>query len=273
MSAHSIRKSRIIGSLAAATVASLALLFGASAPAFAVQPAPVAKYVSLGDSYAAGQGAGVPLDDCLRSTSAYPVLLDAVPRTNLLRQAACSGATIEDVATTQLSQVNRGTTLVTITAGGNDLAVGEIYGYCVNPDTQQECGLAVAAAGEKLLTGEVGADLGALIVATAERAPNAKIIVTDYPMLFADGLDPLTDTINFYTGLLNDQIAAAVTGAEATGIDVELASVVQAFAGSEYPFGNPPLLGLNPDDAAGFLHPTAAGQAVYRNVILAELAD
>lgn len=272
MSAHSIRKSRIIGSLAATSVAVLAL-FGVSAPAFAVPSSPVAKYVSLGDSYAAGQGAGVPLDDCLRSTSAYPVLLDAVPRTNLLRQAACSGATIEDVATTQLSQVNRGTTLVTITAGGNDLGVGQIYAYCVDPQTQLECAAAVAAAGEKLFTGEVGADLGALIVATAERAPNAKIIVTDYPMLFADGLDPLTETINAYTELLNAQIAGAVAGTQALGIDVELASVVQAFAGSEYPFGNPPLLGLDPGDAVGFLHPTAAGQAVYRDVVLAAIAD
>lgn len=273
MSAHSIRRGRIVGSSAAAIVALVAALFGAASPALADRPAPVAKYVSLGDSYAAGQGAGLPLDDCLRSTAAYPVLLDAEPRTNLLRQAACSGATIAEVTSTQLSQVNRGTTLVTITAGGNDLGVGQIYTYCVNPDTQAECVAAVGAAGEKLARGDVAADLGALIVATAERAPNAKIIVTDYPMLFADGLDPLTDTINFYTGLLNDQIAAAVTGAEATGIDVELASVVTAFAGSEYPFGNPPLLGLDPADPEGFLHPTAAGQAVYRDVILAELAD
>lgn len=272
MSAHSIRKSRIIGSLAATSVAVLAL-FGVSAPAFAVPSSPVAKYVSLGDSYAAGQGAGLPLDACLRSTAAYPVLLDAEPRTNLLRQAACSGATIAEVTATQLSQVNRGTTLVTITAGGNDLGVGQIYAYCVNPLTQLECAGAVAQAGAKLTSGQVGADLLALIVAVADRAPNAAIVVTDYPILFADGLDPLTDTINAYTVLLNAQIAGAVGAAQAIGIDVELASVVAAFAGSEYPIGSPPLLGLNPNDPVGFLHPTAAGQAVYRDVILAELAD
>jgi len=273
MSAHSNRRSRIVGSTAGAVVALVAALFGVVAPANAVPSDPVARYVSLGDSYAAGQGAGIPLDGCLRSTAAYPVLLDAEPRTNLLRQAACSGATIEDVLTTQLAQVNRGTTLVTITAGGNDLAVGEIYAYCVNPETQVECATAVAAAGAKLSSGQVGADLLALIVATAERAPNAKIIVTDYPILFVAGLDPLTDTINLYTELLNAQIAGAVAAAAAMGIDVELASVVEAFAGSEYPIGNPPLLGLEPNDPVGFLHPTADGQAVYRDVIVAELAD
>lgn len=274
MTTPSNTRRRIAASLAATLVTLSAVVLGAAGPANAVPPEqPIARYVALGDSYAAGQGAGVPLDDCLRSTSAYPVLLDAVPRTNLLRQPSCSGATIEDVMTTQLAQVNRGTTLVTITAGGNDLAVGEIYFYCVNPDTQLECAQSVAAAGAKLTSGEVGADLLALILATAERAPNAKIIVTDYPMLFAAGLDPLTDTINAYTVLLNAQIAGAVAGAEAQGIDVELASVVQAFAGSQYPIGTPPLLGLDPTNAVAFLHPTAAGQAVYRDVILAELAD
>lgn len=274
MTLPSNTRRRTVGSLAATLVALLAVAFGAAGPANAEPPSqPIARYVSLGDSYAAGQGAGVPLDDCLSSTSAYPVLLDAVPRTNLLRQAACSGATIDDVRTTQLAQVNRGTTLVTITAGGNDLGVGQIYAYCVNPYTQLECAAAVAAAGAKLTSGEVAADLGALIVATAERAPNAKIVVTDYPMLFADGLGELTDTINAYTELLNAQIAGAVTGAQAVGIDVELASVVTAFAGSEYPIGNPPLLGLNPNDPVGFLHPTAAGQAVYRDMILAAIAN
>lgn len=273
MSAHSIRKSRITGSLAATFVATLAFVFGASAPANADQPPPIALYVSLGDSYAAGQGAAAPLDACLRSTAAYPVLLDAEPRTNLLRQAACSGADIEDVMTTQLSQVNRGTTLVTITAGGNDLDVGQIYAYCVDPATQVECVQAVAQAGEKLASGQVGEDLFALIGAVAERAPNAAIVVTDYPILFADGLDPLTDTINLYTEELNAQIAGAVAAAYGAGIDVERASVVEAFAGSEYPIGSPPLLGLDPNDAVGFLHPTADGQAVYRDVIVAALAN
>jgi lysophospholipase L1-like esterase len=274
MTTPSNTRRRIAGSLAASLVTLVAVVLGAAGPVNAEPPSqPVAKYVALGDSYAAGQGAGDPLDGCLRSTAAYPVLLDAEPRTNLLRQASCSGATIEEVMTTQLAQVNRGTTLVTISAGGNDLAIGEIYAYCVNPQTQLECAAAVAAAGEKLSSGVVGADLLALIVAVSERAPNAKIIVTDYPIPFADGLNPLTDTINAYTVLLNAQIAGAVAAADALGIDVELASVVVAFAGSEYPFGNPPLLGIDTSNPVAFLHPTAAGQAVYRDVILAELAD
>ena len=94
MSARSIRRSRVGGSTAAAIVA-LVAVFGVAAPANAQPPATLIarKYVALGDSYAAGQGAGVPLDACLRSTAAYPVLLDAEPRTNLLRQASCSGDT------------------------------------------------------------------------------------------------------------------------------------------------------------------------------------
>ena len=131
MSTTPRRGTRTLATTVGVIVALVALLLGVTAPAYAAPPTtPVLKYVALGDSYAAGQGAGDPLDSCLRSDAAYPVLLDAESRTNLLRTAACSGATIADVATTQLSQVNRGTTLVTLTVGANDLGAGAAYTVC-----------------------------------------------------------------------------------------------------------------------------------------------
>jgi lysophospholipase L1-like esterase len=260
--------------VASSIVAVLALLFGVVAPASAAPPDDpvVQKYVALGDSYAAGQGAGAPLDACLRSAAAYPVLLDAEPRTNLLRTAACSGATIADVTASQLSQVNRGTTLVTLTVGPNDLGVGLIYRYCSIDQTSVACLGSIGRARQKLETGVLAQDLAALIGAIAARAPRAQIIVTDYPIPFAAGNELATEAVNFLTGLLNGQIDGAVQSAAATGANAELASVVVAFAGHEAGTADA-WLGADPADALTFLHPTAAGQAAYRDIVLAELAD
>ncbi|GAA4381185.1 SGNH/GDSL hydrolase family protein [Agromyces bauzanensis] len=272
MSAHSIRRSRIVGSSVGAVVALVAALFGAAPAALADPPAPPAKYVSLGDSYAAGQGAGIPLDACFRSTAAYPVLLDAEPRTNLLRQAACSGATIADVSATQLSRVNRGTTLVTVTVGANDVGAGAVYAACAQEPYSVACYQAVGAATEVLESGVIATELTGLVSAISERAPNAAIVVTDYPLPFANGLDELTEFVNGATLTLDQQIAAGVGAAHDAGADVELAPVVPAFLG--HGAGGPAAwVGSDPADALTFLHPTADGQAAYRDVILAALAS
>lgn len=260
--------------VASSIVAAAALLIGFSGSASAAPPEDpmVEKYVALGDSYAAGQGAGAPLDSCLRSVAAYPVLLDAAPRTNLLRTAACSGDTIADVMATQLSQVNRGTTLVTLTVGANDLDVGLIYRYCSIDQTSVACLGSVGRAQQKLESGVIGQDLAALIGAVAARAPRAHIIVTDYPVPFvADGEVALT-AVNYLTGLLDGQIAGAVQAAAAGGASTELASVVGAFAGHEAGTADA-WLGSDPADSLTFLHPTAAGQAAYSDVISAVIAD
>ncbi|MFE5672330.1 GDSL-type esterase/lipase family protein [Agromyces sp. NPDC056523] len=272
MSARSIRRSRIVGSTVAAIVALTAALGGA-APAGAVQPAPVAKYVALGDSYAAGQGAAAPLDSCLRSNAAYPVLLDAEPRTNLLRFPACSGDGIAEVAATQLSQVNRGTTLVTLTVGANDLGAGAAYAACVPDPTSFACAAALATVQQVLQSGAIATGVGGLVAAIAERAPNAHIVVTDYPIPFKPALQPpITDAVNAAIVQLDTQIAQAVAAAAAAGADVELASVALAFVGHQ--IGDPtPWLGADSTNPITFLHPTADGQAVYRAAVLTALAS
>jgi lysophospholipase L1-like esterase len=274
MSAPSRSRSRIVASTVLAVAA---LIVGVSTPAYAAPPSTpvVEKYVALGDSYAAGQGAAAPLDSCLRSTAAYPVLLDAEPRTNLLRTAACTGATIAEVAATQLSQVNRGTTLVTLTVGANDLGAGEAYAVCVGDPASLACAQAVAEVQQVLASGQIAQGIAELILAIADRAPNARIVVSDYPIPFLPGLTGpggITDVVNAAILALDGQIAAGVQLASAAGADVELASVAYAFLGHQV--GDlDPWLGAEVSDPLTFLHPTAAGQAVYRAAVLAELAD
>jgi lysophospholipase L1-like esterase len=273
MPATTRRGGRTVGSIVGAIVALVALLFGATAPAYAAPPSsPVLKYVALGDSYAAGQGAGEPMDSCLRSDAAYPVLLNAEPRTNLLRSPACSGATIADVAATQLSQVNRGTTLVTLTVGANDLGAGAVYAVCAPDPTTEACAAAIASVQQLLESQVIAQTLAGLVGAIAERSPNAHIVVTDYPVPFVPGYSQATDAVNAATIGLNDQIDGAVQAAAFGGVSVELASVEWAFFGHQV--GDlDPWLGADPSMALTFLHPTSTGQAVYRTAILAALAS
>ncbi|WP_314505863.1 SGNH/GDSL hydrolase family protein [uncultured Microbacterium sp.] len=275
MSAHPRPGRRGLRSSAAVAIALLALIFGVTAPAYAAKPTTpvVEKYVSLGDSYAAGQGASDSLDSCQHTAAAYPVLLDAAPGINLLRTPACSGATIADVTATQLSQVNRGTTLVTLTVGANDVGAGAIYTTCSVAPTSDACEAALDSAQEALNSGLIGQDLFALIRAIAERAPNARIIVTDYPLPFKlPSNEWIPNYVDGATAILNDQIAGAVAAAAEWATNVELASVADDFVGHQV--GNAdPWLGANPADPITFLHPTAAGQAAYRDAILWALAN
>lgn len=267
MSARSTRKARNGIAAAAAAVALLAIPFGIALPAQAAPPeAAVAKYVALGDSIAAGQGAGTPFDACLRTGAGYADGLDAIPRINLLRNAGCSGASIDDVATDQLGQVNRGTTLVTITAGAGDLDIGGVYAACFPDPTVPACVAAVVAAQETLQSGVIAQRLGELILAVHERAPRADILVTGYPLPFGGATEGFLGVIDGAVAQLDAQIAGAVAAAALAGAPAGYVDVTTAFA-AHSAISDDPWLGSNPADPVTFLHPNAAGYAAYTSAV------
>ena len=274
---------RIIAVLAAMAVGVGLLAAGGAGPA-AASPQVVAKYVALGDSIAAGQGGGVPLDACVRTEGGYAAQLDQVPKFNLLRNAGCTGATIADTWT-QLSQVNRGTTVVTLTVGANDLDLDTVYAACAAAAAGADpapCLTAVQTA--VALAPGIVEPLAMLIGGIAQRAPNATIVVTGYPHLleappalpqFAQ-LAALVAAVNGATDALNAAIQGAVATAAAAGANVIYADVVGAFTGHGVQLvpGVPsdPWFGTDPvNDPAGFLHPTYAGYTAYTDVILGVL--
>ena len=267
---HSSSRWRII----ALAVAFIALLLAplSVAPAFANSAkSPVAKYVALGDSYAAGQGAGPSRDSCVRTSSGYASQIDTVKFYNLLRQPACSGATIDDVLATQLHSINRGTTLVTVTAGANDLGITAVAEACATDPqmTTEACQNAIQAALGALASG--GPKMAQLISAIEDRSPRATIVVTGYPQLFAaPTTGPMEHLINQAVAGLNAQLAGAVQARAATGTDVVFAPVTfgeHAIGGSAQPW-----LGFDVNNPTTFMHPTAEGYAVYRDAILAALS-
>ena len=256
----------------AAALAALAITVGmAAAPAQAVDKI---KYIALGDSYAAGQGAGPYLDTCYRSDNAYSELADVDKTVQLVVNAACSGKTTWDVVNTQLRQLNKSTELVTITAGGNNIGFGDIINYCgvvlAQLPPASECGSALGRAEIQLQSGQLKSDLLAMIQSVRAAAPNAKIVVTGYPYLLdpipAGMTDPAAQFIYTATDLANrldetiDAAAKDADGAAAGDPKVQYVDVRAAFLGhgalSPDPWIN---LGPAPD---GF-HPNAAGYQAY----------
>jgi lysophospholipase L1-like esterase len=252
----------------AAGLATLALAVGlAAVPAQAVDKT---KYVALGDSYAAGQGAGPYLDDCYRSENTYSELAEDTKSIKLVANAACSGKTTHDVVKTQLKRLNKSTELVTITAGGNNLRVGAIFTDCsaamVDPSVGPQCNAAIAFAAGEIVSKRLASDVITMIQSVKSAAPRARIVVTGYPYLYDPVAPGRTDPMSLFiykASLLADGLNASIASAAwATG--AEYVDVRAAFAGhginSAAPWINLDLSALSSPDN---FHPNAKGYEAY----------
>ena len=95
----------------------------------------IKKWAAIGDSYAAGIGAGNVLDNlCRRHDSAYPNLMNAQLGENTTDMdftfIACSGAEIPAIAD-QANSLSDGQQMITISGGGNDAGLLEALNDCV----------------------------------------------------------------------------------------------------------------------------------------------
>ena len=253
----------------AAGLATLAM--AASLATVPAQAADKTKYIALGDSYAAGQGAGPYQDSlCYRSENTYSELAADTKAIKLVRNAACSGNTTQDVVNSQLRRLNKSTELVTITAGGNNLKVGDIFTKCgaalayPTATTVQLCDEASAYAAAKLGSGELAAEVASMIKSVQAAAPNAKIVVTGYPSLYdpvpLDATNPTSVFINKATALayeLNKSIAGA-----AGYTQVQFVDVAGVFAGHGINSAHPWINGADAGISDGF-HPNAKGYEAY----------
>jgi lysophospholipase L1-like esterase len=168
--------------------------------------------------------------------------------------------------TTQLSSLNRGTTLVTLTVGGDDLNVAAIEATCT--EAPIDCAAAISTA-EGQLSG-LGASLATTYASIAAAAPNARILVTGYPRLFDIGVsnpDGLYSLINAATDALNGTIYTAVSAAQGAGAKVDYVDVTGRFQSHEM---NDPDSWINLTGTDAF-HPTAAGYVAYESALQAAL--
>ncbi|MEU9132474.1 SGNH/GDSL hydrolase family protein [Kitasatospora sp. NPDC048540] len=202
-------------------------------PAAAAEP--VGGYAALGDSYAAGVAAG-PYDaasgDCHRGAHAYPALWNAEHHPAAFTDAACSAATTADVLRDQLPAVPADTALVTLTAGGNDLAFADAVASCLPPfATDAQCDPALEES-DRLLREELPGRLAALYDGIRAAAPAARVVVTGYPYLLHTGTVCVvgTDSRRARFNALTDRLDELIRQqAEKQGF--AFADVRRAFAG------------------------------------------
>jgi lysophospholipase L1-like esterase len=158
-------------------------------------------YVALGDSYSSGEGTwDLSTDrayvnggaaDCHRSAKSY--FQTVADDHRFARGAvlwACSGATVDDVLTDgeqgeppQVDRIGAGTSLVTLSIGGNDIGFTDIAEHClIKLPWSSACrdqDSAVRARIARLAT-----ELPALFQRITARAPSARIIMLGYPRMF-----------------------------------------------------------------------------------------
>jgi lysophospholipase L1-like esterase len=255
-----VRRFRLVSLvLGAATGLGVALAIAAPANAAAAD-----RYVALGDSYASGVGADsytAESGSCQRSTNAYPALYNAGVRPAAYTSVACSGATTADVVNGQLSALTTGTTLVSVTVGGNDVGFTSIMTTCVLQG-EADCVAAVSAA-ETKVRNELPGRLGSVYGGIRAKAPSARVVVVGYPVFYqlgtvCIGLSATSRAkINEGINLLDDTTKAAAAAAGFTFADVR-----SAFVGHQLcSYGEKWLHALNYGNLTVSYHPTAAGQA------------
>ncbi|WP_028663020.1 SGNH/GDSL hydrolase family protein [Saccharomonospora halophila] len=244
--------------LATITVSLLALVGGAVSTA----AAPAVDYVALGDSYSSGVGAGSYNDsgNCKRSSNAYPALwADSHPVSDF-EFAACLGARTSDVIS-QAAALDAGTTLVTLSVGGNDAGFTDVMIDCTL-GTDQQCVDRVATAKDYATTTLPGL-LDEVYATVTANAPNAEVIVLGYPRFYEIGGScrvGLSDTKRSAINSGADTLAE-VTAQRAAAAGVTFVDVRGHFDGHEIcSDGEWWLHSLTwPVDES--YHPTAAGQA------------
>jgi hypothetical protein len=247
-------------SLAIVTVATALPALAVAAPAAAQSSV---NYVALGDSYAAGSGAGdYSSGSCDQSANAYSALWAAANGPASYVSEACYGATTGDVISSQLSALSGATTLVSVTAGGDNVGFSSVMETCVLLPTSF-CVSAVDSA-EAEAEADLPGDLDTMLADITADAPNAKVVVVGYPEFYdlskssdCVGLSN-TDRTDLNAGAaLLDSLLQAAAGRYG---DV-FADVRPDFAGHQICDSDSYMNSVDWSDLGFSYHPNAAGQA------------
>ncbi|MER5895082.1 SGNH/GDSL hydrolase family protein [Streptomyces sp. NPDC001876] len=229
------------------------------------QPASAAgdNYVALGDSYSSGVGAGSYTSEsggCMRSTNAYPSLWAAANAPSSFKFVACSGATTGSVSSGQLSALSSSTTLVSVTAGGNDVGFADVMQTCVL-QSEATCVSRVNTAVSQMENSLPGS-LNSLYGNIRSRAPQAHVVVLGYPRFYklsGSCIAGLTETergaINNASNVLNGVLAKRAADAGFT-----FSSVVDEFTGHELCSGDAWIHSVSLPISNSY-HPKAIGQS------------
>ncbi|MET9104277.1 SGNH/GDSL hydrolase family protein [Streptomyces antibioticus] len=250
-----------------AYIAVLLLAVGVTLSGAATQAAAATGgYVALGDSYSSGVGAKNYIavsGRCQRSTNAYPHLWNAGRSYSSFAFNACSGARTDDVLADQLGSLDSGTAMVTMTIGGNDAGFSDVMRTCIL-SIRRVCHDRVMRV-YPYIASVLPAKFDRLYSAIKAKAPNAKVVVLNYPKPyelnngFCIGLTYGSRfDLNSATDALNGLIAQK---AKQYGFSVGDADT--AFSNHRICDDDSWLHALNFADTSVSYHPKPAGQRAY----------
>jgi len=222
--------------LVAAVLAGVAIVAAAcsstsSSPATTTTQAPSTKsmvqrgdsYVALGSSIASGYGIANQSASCGRSDRDYGQLVAAKLGLNLT-DVSCGAAVIPNVldqaqgaAPPQIDAVTPATKLITVSIGGNDIALNGTALGCGDPTTV--CSPpATLAADEAALEGK----LVTMLAALKAKAPSATVVLVTYPREFPNqncaALSLSDSELAMLRGMGEKLEAASVAAAKQIGV-------------------------------------------------------
>jgi lysophospholipase L1-like esterase len=221
-------------------------------------------YAAAGDSFAAGVGARNYLDaSCYRSASSYPKLLDADANVRLVAFAACSGASTATVIAAQVPAIPTTSKRVSLTVGGNDIGFADIMQSCFVLQSSI-CESRIVSGETLVANGTLATNVATAVQAIRARAPEARVIVTGYPLLFNEpnAKYQWAARVNQGTVLLNDAIEATALANGAVFVDVEA-----AFAGHGVGSASPWINDWSWLRTTDGFHPTATGYSAYASEV------
>jgi len=250
-----------------------------TAELYAPAAPPAGTYAALGDSYSAGVGSGgTSSGTCLQNSNAYPARWSASHPAYQFTFAACSGATPGTVQSTQLAAITAGTTLITVTAGG-DPGFVPLMASCSIPTPRGDLLCAAAAlVAQAAINGLVEPNLKSLYAAIRARASSvgdstAQLIVLGYPDFFPDnllcGLSDFAEQVQINKTI--DVLDAAIAKAAGTSTGTAFVDVRPAFAAHELCSQTPWLNGIIPNNLVSSFHPNQAGQVQGYEAALAAI--
>jgi len=194
------------------------------------------KYVALGDSYSSGTGTRTYYHSgCQRSVYSYPYLVHEAHPGWTFVHAACAGAKTGDVISSQSSSLTSDTDWVSYTIGGNDAGFASVITECALPGWLSDCDGAIDDA-QEYIQNTLPGKLDQVNNTIKSKAPEATVIVLDYPRLF-NGTD--CNALTFFTAaemarlnetadMLKEEISAAATRA---GSNFVFKDVIPPFVG------------------------------------------
>lgn len=175
-------------------------LLGVSHSAAATTVGVSKRYVALGDSYASGPGIPVQRADpvgCERSTHNYPARLATALGIGHYTDVSCGGARTDHMTVSQpvrlgpnppqFDALTPDTDLVTVTVGGNDINIGDLWLTCARLGATDPlgnpCQRQALAGGTDVYTQRIAAaapKVARVLEGIRARSPHARVLVVGY---------------------------------------------------------------------------------------------